>query len=194
MRKLLSFMVVTLDGYVAGPNGEFDWPNVDDEFNDFAIRQLDEIDTLLFGRLGYENMAAYWPTPEARRDDPLVARRMNDVAKIVFSTTLEKADWENTTLIREDAPATVMELKRRPGQAVAIFGSPDLTVSLLGARLVDEIRVMVHPILLGGGRSLFDALHERVPLTHLRTQTFRSGNVLISYRPVGPGATGGAPS
>ena len=86
-------MVVTLDGYYEGPNGEFDWPNVDDEFNEFAISQLNDIDTLVFGRVTYEGMASYWPTPEAREGDPAVADRMNTVPKVVLSTTLDKADW-----------------------------------------------------------------------------------------------------
>ena len=107
MRKLISFMVVTLDGYYEGPNGEFDWPNVDDEFNEFAINQLNDIDTLLFGRATYEGMASYWPTPAALEDDPAVAERMNSVDKVVFSSSLDKADWQNTTLVNEDAADTI---------------------------------------------------------------------------------------
>jgi dihydrofolate reductase len=183
MSKVVSFMVVTLDGFVEGPNGEFDWPNVDEEFNEFAVAQLGEIGTLLFGRVGYEGMASYWPTPQAQQDDPLVAGLMNDMPKVVFSATLDKADWSNTTLVRDDAAATVARLKQQPGQALALFGSPNLTVSLINAGLVDEIRVMVNPILLGDGRSLFNALDHRVGLTHLDTRTFKSGNVLLSYGP-----------
>ena len=91
MRKLISFMVVTLDGYYEGPDGEFDWPNVDDEFNEFAISQLNDVDTLLFGRITYGTMASYWPTPEAVAGDPLVAGRMNSIPKVVFSRTLGEA-------------------------------------------------------------------------------------------------------
>src|SRR5262245_39277731 len=123
MRKLISFMVVTLDGYYEGPNGEFDWPNVDDEFNEFAINQLDDIDTLRFGRATYDGMASYWPTPAAIEDSPDVAGRMNSVDKIVFSSTLEAADWQNTTLVRANAAETVKELKEQPGRYMAIFGS-----------------------------------------------------------------------
>jgi dihydrofolate reductase len=183
VRKLLSFMVVTLDGYYEGPNGEFDWPNVDDQFNEFAISQLNDIDTLVFGRVTYEGMASYWPTPAAVEGDPAVADRMNSIPKIVFSATLDTTDWENTTLIKGNVADAITELKQQPGKALAIFGSPHLTVSLLEQGLVDELRVMVHPILLGAGKSLFAGLNHRVPVTLETTTAFSSGNVLLSYRP-----------
>jgi dihydrofolate reductase len=184
MRKLISFMVTTLDGYYEGPNQEFDWPNVDDEFNEFAIRQINDIDTLLFGRVTYEGMASYWPTPEAAEFDPLIAGLMNDMPKVVYSSTLGEATWHNTTLVKDDATAAVAELKQQPGKDLALFGSPALTVSLLEAGLVDELRVMVNPILLGDGRSLFTTLSRRVPLELTTSTTFSSGNVLLCYRPV----------
>jgi dihydrofolate reductase len=178
-------MVVTLDGYYEGPNGEFDWPNVDDEFNEFAISQIDDIDTLLFGRATYEGMASYWPTPAAVEDDPVVAGRMNSIPKIVFSASLDRADWQNTRLVKDSAAETIAELKQQSGKALAFFGSPTLTASLIEAGLVDELRVMVHPILLGAGKSLFSALSRRVHVELLRTTVFHSGNVLLVYRPVG---------
>lgn len=184
MRKLVSFMVVTLDGFYEGPNQEFDWSNVDDQFNEFAIRQLNDIDTLLFGRLTYEGMASYWPTPAAVEGDPVVAGLMNGVPKIVFSSTLATADWHNTTVVQDDAVKAVAELKQQPGKDLALFGSPHLTVSLLEHGLVDELRVMVNPILLGGGKSLFTGLKDRVPLQLQTSTTFSSGNVLLCYAPV----------
>jgi dihydrofolate reductase len=184
MRKLISFMVVTLDGYYEGPNGEFDWPNVDDEFYEFSINQLDDIDTLVFGRATYEGMASYWPTPAAREDSPAIAERMNTISKVVVSTTLDAAEWQNTSLVKGDAADAISELKRQAGKYLALFGSPQLTVSLLEQSLVDELRVMVHPILLGAGNSLFRTLSDRVPLELRQTTTFSSGNVLLTYRPV----------
>jgi dihydrofolate reductase len=182
-RKLFSFMVVTLDGFSEGPNHEFDWPNVDDEFNEFSLSQLNDIDILLFGRVTYQLMAGYWPTPEAQREDPATADRMNNAAKIVFSNTLTTAEWNNTRLVNDDAAHVVADLKQRPGKDMALFGSSTLTVSLLQQGLVDELRVMVNPILLGGGVSLFTGLKDRVPLRLLRTATFSSGNVLLTYQP-----------
>jgi dihydrofolate reductase len=183
MRKLFSFMVMTLDGFTEGPNGEFDWPNVDDEFNEFAISQINDIDTLVFGRRTYEGMASYWPTPAAVEGDPLVAGLMNSIPKVVFSKSLTEATWQNSTLVRDDAGEAIPKLKDQPGKALALFGSPTLTVSLLEQGLVEELRVMVNPILLGGGTSLFTGLHDRVRLRLARTTVFSSGNVLLTYEP-----------
>lgn len=186
MRKLFSFMVTTLDGYHVGPDGEFDWPNVDDEFHEFSIRQMNDIDTLVFGRTTYEHMAQFWPSPEAQKVDPVTARRMNSVHKLVFSSTLTEATWENSELVTTDPVTKIEELKRRPGDAdLALFGSSTFTASLLEAGVVDELRVMVNPVLLGRGVSLFSGLTDRVTLRLARTITFRNGNVLLCYTPDG---------
>jgi dihydrofolate reductase len=183
MRKLYSFMVVTLDGFYEGPNGEFDWPNVDQEFNEFGIEQLHDTDLLLFGRVTYEGMAGYWPTPAARQDDPEVAALMNGLPKVVVSTTLASADWAETRIVRDNLAEEIAKLKQEPGKGIAIMGSPGLTVSLIELGLVDELRVMVHPIVLGAGHSLFRTTRDRLRLELLQTRTFSSGNVLLTYRP-----------
>jgi dihydrofolate reductase len=126
-------------------------------------------------------MAAYWPT--ATEDDPEVIEFMNSVPKVAVSTTLERADWNNTTLVSDDLAEYVKEVKERPGKEIAMFGSVRLTASVLELGLVDELRVMVFPILLGKGVSMFSTLNGRVPLELCRTTTFRSGNVLLVYRP-----------
>jgi dihydrofolate reductase len=187
MRKILAFLVSTLDGYYAGPHDEFDWPLVDDEFNEFAVEQLDEADTLLFGRVTYGGMAAYWPTPQAQQYDPAVAGRMNGYAKIVVSNTLDTADWANTRLIKGDAVEALAEAKRQPGKDILLLGSSELTVNLIRAGLVDEVRVMVNPIVLGAGKSLFHTANgERTGLKLVRSRIFDSGNVLLCYAPVAP--------
>lgn len=184
MRKLFSFMVTTLDGYHIGPEGEFDRPNVDEEFHAFSTRQLNDVDTLLFGRVTYEHMAEFWPSPEAREALPVTADRMNGVHKVVFSSTLTEASWENSELVTTDPVAKIEELKQRPGEGdIALFGSSTFTASLLEAGVVDEMGVMVNPILLGGGVSLFTGLTDRVELCLARTITFRNGNVLLVYTP-----------
>jgi dihydrofolate reductase len=187
MRKVFSFMVMTLDGYTEGPNQEFDWPNVDDEFDRFSLSQLNDIDVLLFGKNTYALMADYWPSAEARHEDPATADAMNDAEKVVFSASLSEAEWANTRLVTTDAAETVRELKEQPGNDLALFGSATLTVSLLEHDLIDELRVMVNPILLGAGVSLFSTLSGRVPLKLLRTTTFSSGNVLLTYQPITAG-------
>jgi dihydrofolate reductase len=185
MRKILAFLVVTVDGYYEGPNREFDWPVVDEEFNQFGLEQLEEVDTLLFGRVTYEGMASYWPTPAAEQDDPKVAAKMNGLPKLVVSRTLKRADWANTRIIEGDVAEELTKLKQQPGKDIAIFGSSDLTVSLLGMGLVDELRIMVHPVVLGAGRSLFRTATERINLQLVQTRPFRSGSVMLSYRPAG---------
>jgi dihydrofolate reductase len=184
MRKIILFMVVTLDGYYEGPNQEFDWPNVDEEFNEFALQQLDEVDTLLFGRATYEGMASYWPTPQAQQDDPQVTAVMNSIAKVVVSRTLDKAEWNNSRLIKDDVAEEIRRLKEQPGKDIAIFGSNKLTVSLLEMELIDELRILVNPIVLGAGHSLFTTAKERIKVKLVKTRAFASGNVLLCYEPV----------
>jgi dihydrofolate reductase len=184
MRKMFAFIMVTVDGYYEGPNQEFDFWVVDDEFNEFSVEQLDEADTLVFGRVTYEGMAAYWPTPEGEEDDPRVAARMNNLPKIVVSRTLAKAEWANTRLI--ETAEELRAVKQEPGKDIAILGSPDLTASLMQAGLVDELRIMVNPVVLGAGKSLFRTASERTSLRLLESRTFRSGNVLLYYEPAAP--------
>ncbi len=184
MRKVIFFMMTSLDGYFEGTNHEIDWHNVGDEFNDFALAQLKEVDTLLFGRVTYDMMASYWPTEEAKQNDPVVAERMNTLPKIVFSRSLPQAHWENTTLVREGFAAEVMKLKQQRGKDLIIFGSSDLAVTFLDHGLLDECRVMINPVVLGRGKALFKGINDRLRLRLLRTKTFHSGNVLLYYEPL----------
>ena len=186
MRKIFAFLVVTADGYYEGPNGEFDWPNVDQEFNDFSVEQLDGIGTLLFGRLTYETMAEYWPTPQGYEDSPAIAERMNAIPKIVVSRTLQQAAWSGTRLLTDDVAEELTALKQQPGKNLAIFGSSNLTANLLPLGLIDELRIMVHPIILSSGKPLFHTAEHRIPLHLTGTRTFASGNVMNYYRPTPP--------
>jgi dihydrofolate reductase len=181
MRKLFLFNLISLDGFFEGPNRELDWHNVDSEFNDFAIQQLDSIDLILFGRITYEMMASYWPTEDAVKNDPVVAGRMNSINKIVFSKTLPKADWNNTTLIKDNAPEEVEKLKNQPGKDIAIFGSFGLAFTLLPDKLIDEFRIMINPVVLGKGKQMFDSITDRLHLKLIGTKVFKSGNVLLYY-------------
>jgi dihydrofolate reductase len=187
MRKIVAFIVQTVDGYYEGPNGELDWPNVDDEFKEFSVEHTASFDALLFGRHTYDGMVAFWTSDEAKRFDPEITRLMNDTPKIVFSTTLEQADWKNTRLIGENVDEEVAALKAQDGKDVAIFGSIELTRRLLEGRHVDELRLMIHPILLGAGHSLVHGLGARLPLRLTDSRVFRSGNVLLTYEPVAAG-------
>jgi dihydrofolate reductase len=182
--------LTTLDGYYEGPNQEFDFWVVDEEFDRFAVEQLDEVDTLLFGRVTYEGMAAYWPTPQGEQDDPRVAARMNGLSKIVVSRTLRKAEWANTRLIKDDVAGELKKLKQQPGKDIAILGSSDLTVGLLQMGLIDEVRIMVNPVVLGSGKSVFRTADERIGRALLKSRPFNSGNVLLDYQPAAPRTSG----
>jgi dihydrofolate reductase len=183
MRTLASFIVTSLDGFYEGPNGEFDWPIVDEEFNDFAVRQLDGAGTLAFGRATYEHMAAYWPTELAKANDPGITARMNTKPKLVFSTKLEDASWSATTIVSGEAAEQAVAIKAEGAEELLVIGSAHLTAGLAEAGLLDELRIMVSPIVLGRGRSLFEDLEDRIRLTLLDVRPFDSGNVLLIYRP-----------
>ena len=182
MRNLFLFNMVTLDGYFEGPNQDIDWHAVDEEFNEFAVEQLDTIDTILFGRVTYEGMASFWPTPFALENEPMVAGRMNKIAKVVFSRTLDKAEWQNTQLVKEDVAGFIAQLKGQPGKDIAIFGSANLAASLLSMGLIDELRLIVNPVILGSGTPLFRDVRERIDLKLTKTRVFDNGNVLLYYR------------
>ncbi len=193
MRKLFAFLAVTVDGYHEGPNREIDWhhaPDTQDSgfptaagFPRLDDDRYDEIDTLVFGRVTYELMAAYWPTPEAKRADPQIAARMNQLPKIVISRVLDRVEWANTRLLSHDVTEELASLKQQQGKSIAIFGSSTLTASLLREGVVDEVRILVNPVVLGAGHSVFDGAGPRIPLSLTASQAFPSGNVLLRYEP-----------
>lgn len=175
--------MMSLDGYFEGPAGEIDWHNVDADFNDFAVSQLNNASALVFGRKTYELMAGYWPSDAALRDDPVVAWLMNSVQKIVFSKTLDGAGWNNTRLIRGNVAETCTRLKESSTKDIFIFGSAELASALINAGLIDEFRVIINPVILGCGNPLFKPLPERLKLKLISTTAFASGNILCIYRP-----------
>jgi dihydrofolate reductase len=183
VRRLYSFLMVTLDGFYEGPNREFDFWTTDQEFNRFAAAQLHDSDLLIFGRVTYEGMAGYWPVQGAREDDPVIAELMNTLPKVVVSTTLTSADWHDTTVVGANVAEELAKRKQQPGKDLAVLGSPTLTVSLIGMGLVDELRVMVSPVAIGDGKSLFQSTDHRLRLKLLQTRAFSSGNVLLTYQP-----------
>ena len=173
--------MITADGYFEGVNHELSWHNVDAEFNDFAIAQLEEADTLIFGRKTYDMMAAFWPTEPAKKNDPEVAEKMNTKSKLVFSHTLSGASWQNTTVISDSSLDQLRKFKEMPGKSLLILGSSNLCVSLLKAALIDELRIMVNPTIIGKGTPLFVGLSSPIRLQLSGNQVFRSGNVLLRY-------------
>jgi dihydrofolate reductase len=183
MQTLASFIFTSLDGFYEGPDGELDWPIVDQEFNDFAARQLDDADMIAFGRATYEHMAAYWPTEQAKANDPAMTSRMNSKEKLVFSTTLTDVHWSGTALVPDEATERIRTIMPAAGKELLVIGSAHLTANLLQADILDELRIMVCPIVLGQGRSLFEDLKNRVFLSLIRVRQFDSGNLVLTYRP-----------
>lgn len=183
MRQIFAFLEITADGFFETDKGEIDWFGVDDDFRDFARAQLDAADTLLFGRRTYETMVAYWPTAAAKEKDPDIAERMNGYSKIVVSRTLTAADWPQTRVLAD--PRDVASIKSQPGKDIAILGSAELTAAMLEIGLIDELRLMVNPVLLGSGHAAMAALTRRTELRLKHTMAFTgSGNVLLSYAPI----------
>ena len=187
MRRVLVHTSVSLDGFFEGPNREIDWHVVDDELHWYFNEQLGRMGGFLSGRVTHELMAGFWPT--ADRDPastpPMVefARIWREMPKIVFSRTLQQADW-NTKIIREVVPEEILELKAQPGGDL-VLGGADLTASFLRHGLVDELRIYVHPVVLGRGRPLFPESDDSTTLRLLETRSFGNGVVLLRYDVLG---------
>jgi dihydrofolate reductase len=184
MNKLYLFMMVSLDGFFEGEKHDLSWHNVDAEFNEFAVKQLDETGTLVFGRRTYDLMADFWPSSTALQADPETATRMSSLKKIVFSRTLESADWVNTELHQGNVPAVISDLKHDSrGKDIGVLGSSDLSRTLIQEKLLDELRIMVNPVVLGNGTRLFAGIEHELKSTLLNSRQFESGNVLLTYKP-----------
>jgi dihydrofolate reductase len=183
MRKVILFMLVSLDGYFEGPNHNLDWHNVDEEFTAFSLEQLDSAGLLLFGRGTYQLMAGFWPTAVAAKDDPLTAEAMNRLPKVVFSRTLANVNWQNTRLVKDNIVEEIKRLKDEPGKTIYVFGSSDLSLTLIKHGLIDEFRLLVNPVVLGAGTTLFHGIQENLHLRLLNTRTFKNGNVMLFYQP-----------
>jgi dihydrofolate reductase len=184
MRRLVVFNHVSLDGYFVDAHGDMSWAHASDpEWNAFVEENAAGGGELLFGRVTYDLMASYWPTPFARENDPLVAERMNALPKVVFSRTMEHPSWSNTRLVKGDIAAEVRKMKDEPGPDMVIFGSGRIVSQLAQAGLIDEYQVVVNPVVLGAGRTMFDRVKEKLPLKLTRTRAFGNGKVLLCYKP-----------
>ena len=183
MGKRGVFENVSVDGYFAGPNGEIDWFIGDEETAQYAKDQSNSTNTILFGRVTYELMASYWPTAEAMKNDPVVAEVMNSASKIVFSRTLDKVEWHNARLVKDNIEDEIKKMKDGPGDMV-ILGSGSIVSAFAERGLIDEYSFMVNPIILGSGRSIFQGIKDRLNLKLLEARTFKLGNVLLHYQSV----------
>jgi len=185
MRKLVLFMHVALDGFVAGPGGEMDWINVDDEIFDYAGERTNEADTALYGRVTYQMMESYWPTaaeqPNATRHDIEHSNWYNKVTKVVLSRTMKGQHVKNTNIISENIAANINALKQQPGKDILMFGSPSAAHLLMQENLIDDLWLFVNPVVLGQGIPLFKDVKGPLKLKLLKNVAFSSGVVCLHY-------------
>jgi dihydrofolate reductase len=186
MRKLIVFNHVSLDGYFVDADGSMSWAKMvdhDAEWNEFVAQNASGDSPLLFGRKTYEMMAQYWPTPMAKHNDAAIANRMNEAPKVVFSKTLGEATWNNTTLVKENMAAEVRRMKQGSGDGMTILGSGEVVTQLADEGLIDEYHVVVNPVVLGKGRTMFADMKEKLALKLTQSRAFGNGCVYLRYEP-----------
>ncbi|KIC91044.1 dihydrofolate reductase family protein [Flavihumibacter sp. ZG627] len=185
MRKLISFMHISLDGFVAGPNGEMDWIKADEEIFSYVGKRISGGDTSLYGRVTFQMMEGYWPTaadkPNASRHDIEHSRWYSQVHKVVLSRTMKDADLANTTIISDNLVEKINEIKQEAGEDILLFGSPTATHALIQLNLIDGYWLFVNPIILGEGIPLFTGIKDRIKLNLLNTKQFACGVTELNY-------------
>jgi dihydrofolate reductase len=187
MRSLIVFNSISLDGYFTDRKGQMNWarnPASDPEWDAFVAGNASGGGMLVFGRVTYELMAGYWPTPPAARNNPIVAERMNNLPKVVFSRTLKEAAWTNSRLVKDGLAEEIRALKTGSGPGMAILGSGSIVSQLTRDRLIDEYQFVVTPFVLGGGRTMFEGIPSPLDLKLTATRVFSNGNVVLTYKPV----------
>ncbi|MBW8683605.1 dihydrofolate reductase family protein [Chitinophaga rhizophila] len=184
MRKIIVSMNVTLDGFMAGLNGELDWhfPLWTEEMSIYICHQLGKMDTILLGRRSYEHMAGYWPVKTFTGVAQEYAEMMNSHTKIVFSETLNNTTWQNSRLLKGNISEQVADMKQLPGKDMIIYGSGSIVQSFVRQGLIDELQIWVHPVFIQQGVPMFRKMEEHIALQFVRTRTFRSGVVLLYYK------------
>jgi dihydrofolate reductase len=183
-RKVIYAMMVSLDGYMEGPDRDIDWSFPDEELHQHFNEQESEIDINLYGRGLYENMSSYWPTADLNPSAPQVeidfARIWKSKPKVVFSKTLEQVEW-NSRLVRENIADEIVKLKEQPGKNLSVGGS-GIASTFMKLGLIDEFRLYIHPVVLGGGKPMFQPMNDAVTLRLVEARTFSSGVVLLRYQ------------
>ena len=178
MRKVIVSIFVSLDGSFEGPNKELDWFVWDDEMENYMGDFLNTIDAILLGRQAYQLLADYWPSSTEN-----LAPRLNNLPKIVFSKTLEKVEWNNSRLIKENIKEEILKIKQQPGKDLVLFGGADISSAFLQLGLIDEYRIIVNPVVLSNGKPFFKDIKGKRNLKLLKTKTFSCGNVILYYQP-----------
>lgn len=185
MRRIISFMHISLDGFVAGPNGEMNWIKIDEEIFDHVGKRISKSDTALYGRVTYEMMEGYWPTaagkPNASKHDIEHSKWYKDVHKIVLSKTLNAVGLTNTTVISGQLADRINEIKQEGSGEILLFGSPSATHALIQQNLIDGYWLFVNPVILGQGIPLFTGINDKIKLKLLSSSQFTSGVTELNY-------------
>ena len=182
MRKITVFENLSLDGYFTDAQSDMSWAHQhDEEWTAFSSSNAGGEAELLFGRVTYEMMAGFWPTPQAAELLPDVAAGMNRMKKFVFSRSLTKVGWQGTTLVKGDLLTEAIRLKEQSGPDLLILGSGSIVSQLTEARLIDQYQIVLCPVVLGRGRTLFETVREKVSLALTSSRSFRNGNVVLTY-------------
>jgi dihydrofolate reductase len=182
MGRVMAFNSQSLDGYFTDANNNIDWAHAagnDEEFNEFVAGNAKGDGILLMGRVTYDMMVSYWPTDQAKQQMPEVAEGMNRMPKVVFSRTMKSSPWQNTTVVNDDPADHVRRLKQESDDNMVILGSGSIVTQLTHGGLIDDYQIVLIPIVLGGGRTMFGDADVKLELTD--TRRFRNGNVLLSY-------------
>ena len=185
MRKIISFMHISLDGFVAGPNGEMNWIKVDEEIFDHVGKRISEGDTALYGRVTYQLMESYWPTagdkPNASKHDIEHSKWYSQVHKVVLSKTMKDSGLGYTTIISSNLTDRINEIKQSAGPDILLFGSPTATHSLIQLNLIDGYWLFVNPIIIGRGIPLFADIKDQIKLNLVSTHQFTCGVTELNY-------------
>lgn len=188
MRQVILQIDVTLDSFISGPNGERDWATTDEEMNQDALILLSKTDTILLGRLVYEQFVKYWPFADVSVPSTVgrIASQINYATKVVFSRTLDKVEWgqwNNARLVKGDVGQAISEMKSQPGKDLLLYGGADILSMFIQSGLVDEYQLRLYPVILGSGKNLFKEIHNMVDLNLVKTKSYQNGVVLLVYQP-----------
>lgn len=185
MRNVISLMHISLDGFCGSANGDFEWIIIEPDISEYVGTTFATVDTAIYGRYTYEGMKGYWPTvpndPNASEWELNHAKWVENIKKVVFSTSLDNADWNNTTLYHGDVKNVITKLKQEPGGDMMIFGSPRLVHSMMEQDLIDEYRLQINPILIGNGIPMFKNIAAMEKLKLVSSRTFSSGVLAVHY-------------
>lgn len=182
MRRVIVSEMISLDGFFENKNKAPGWYALSEDFFAYSRELLNSVDTILFGRITFQMMASFWPN--AIKEDMVITHKMNHLNKIVFTKTLKRVTWNNSEIAKGTLVEEILKLKKKDGKDIVIFGSGTIVTELANLGLIDEYRIIINPLILGKGNSMFKGIADRINLKLLQTKTLDSGVVILYYAPV----------